>query len=61
VTVRFDLQPKSVRFARGDRIRIAIAAANPDSFAVLPADAHAAYRIGRSGRRPSFVALPVSG
>lgn len=39
--VTFDLQPTSVLFRPGDRIRIAIAAADPSSFQLLPADGNA--------------------
>ena len=55
----FDLLPTSVLFHAGDRIRIAIAAADPDSFQLLPADGKASYRIGHSIAAPSYVELPV--
>ena len=59
VRVTFDLQPTSVRFRPGDRIRLAIAGANPDSFQPVRPGRGAAYRIGRSARQPSFLTLPV--
>jgi len=59
--ITFDLQPTSVLFHQGDRIRIAIAAADPDSFELLPADGTATYRINHSAAHPSFVELPVVG
>ena len=57
--ITFDLLPTSVQFHPGDRIRIAIAAANPDSFQLLPADGNATYWINhgpaslRSSNSPS--------
>jgi uncharacterized protein len=57
--VTFDLLPTSVLFRAGDRIRITIAAADPDAFALLPADGKATYRIGHSGENPSYAELPV--
>jgi putative CocE/NonD family hydrolase len=61
VYVRFDLQPTSVRFRRGDRIRVAIAGGNNDSFELTPADRRAVYRISHSAHRPSYITLPVVG
>jgi predicted acyl esterase len=55
--VTFDLLPTSVLFRAGDRIRITIAAADPDAFQLLPANGDAAYRIGSR----SYVELPVVG
>ena len=57
--ITFDLLPTSVQFHPGDRIRIAIAAADPDSFQLLPADGNATYRITSSPASPSYVELPV--
>jgi predicted acyl esterase len=57
--VTFDLLPTSVLFRVGDRIRIAIAAADPDSFQLLPADGKATYRISHSAANPSYVELPA--
>ncbi len=59
--ITFDLLPTSVLFRPGDRIRIAIAAADPDSFELMPANGHATYRITRSTSHPSFIDLPVVG
>jgi predicted acyl esterase len=55
---RLDL-PTSVLFRPGDRIRLTIAAADPSSFQLLPADGQAGYLIGHSPTQPSFVELPV--
>ncbi|MFJ6618673.1 CocE/NonD family hydrolase [Kitasatospora sp. NPDC091335] len=57
--VAIDLQPVSVLFRAGDRIRLTVAAANPDSFELLPADGRADYRIGWGGDRASVLELPV--
>ena len=57
--ITFDLLPTSVQFRAGDRIRIAIAAADPDSFQLMPANGNATYRISRGATNPSFVELPV--
>jgi hypothetical protein len=59
--VTFDLLPTSVLFHAGDRIRIAIAAADPGSFQLLPADGQATYKLGHSAATPSYVELPVVG
>ena len=55
----FDLLPTSVLFRPGDRIRVTIAAADPDAFQLLPASGNAAYRIGHGGTTQSYVELPV--
>ena len=57
--ITFDLLPTSVQFHAGDRIRIAIAAADPDSFQLMPANGNATYRISRGTTNPTFVELPV--
>jgi putative CocE/NonD family hydrolase len=57
--ITFDLLPTSVQFHPGDRIRIAIAAADPNSFQLMPADGNATYRISHSPASRSFVELPV--
>lgn len=57
--ITFDLLPSSVQFHPGDRIRIAIAAADPDSFQLLPANGNATYRISHGAASRSFVELPV--
>ncbi|GHF90746.1 putative serine esterase [Kitasatospora xanthocidica] len=57
--VTIDLQPVSVLFRAGERIRLTVAAANPDSFQVLPADGRASYRIGWGDGRASVLELPV--
>jgi putative CocE/NonD family hydrolase len=59
--ITFDLLPTSVEFRPGDKIRITIAAADPDNFQLLPADGNASYRISSTLADPSFVELPVVG
>jgi predicted acyl esterase len=56
-----DLLPTSVLLRAGDEIRITIAAADPDSFQLLPADGNATYTIGHSTANLSYVELPVVG
>jgi hypothetical protein len=59
--VIFDLLPASVLFRKGDRIRLTIAAADPSSFQLLPANGAATYRIGHTPDAPSILQLPVTG
>ncbi len=59
--VSFDLLPTSVLFRAGDRIRLAIAAADPSSFQMLPPDGKAVYRVGYGAGTPSVLDLPVVG
>ena len=59
--ITFDLLPTSVLFRPGDKIRITIAAADPDNFQLLSAGGNASYRISSTLAGPSFVELPVVG
>jgi len=59
--VTFDLLPTSVLFRAGDRIRITIAATDPDSFQLLPADGLASYEFSHSAAMASSVELPMVG
>jgi predicted acyl esterase len=59
--VTFDLLPTSVLFRPGDRIRIAIAAADPDSFELMPSTGKATYLTTHSAASRSFVELPIIG
>ena len=59
--ITFDLLPTAVLFRPGDKIRITIAAADPDNFQLLPATGNAAYRISSTLADPSLVELPVVG
>jgi putative CocE/NonD family hydrolase len=59
--VTFDLLPTSVLFRSGDRIRLAIAAADPSSFQLLPPNGEATYRINHGPKVRSVLQLPVVG
>ena len=56
--VTFDLLPTAYRFARGSRIRLALATGDADHFAPIP-DAAQSYGIGRSRDHASLLELPV--
>jgi uncharacterized protein len=58
-SLTFPLLPTSVLFRRGHRIRIAIAGADRDTFARLPADGPVTIEVGRNRVEPSFIELPV--
>jgi hypothetical protein len=55
----FDLLPTSYLFRRGHRIRVAVAGADRDHFALIPADGPPTIRVHRDAGRPSRVVLPV--
>ena len=59
VELTFGLQPTSVLFRRGHSIRIALAGADCDTFARVPAQAVPIWRISRSLTQPSRIQLPV--
>lgn len=54
-----DLLPTSYLFRQGHRIRIALAGADADHFATIPADAAPSWEVQRSRTHPSHVMLPV--
>lgn len=58
-TLTFPLLPTSVLFRRGHRIRLAIAGADKDTFARLPAEGGVTILVGRNRVEPSFIELPV--
>ncbi len=58
--VTFDLLPVAYRFARGSRIRLALATADVDHFAPIP-DAAKTIAIARTAAQPSALVLPVTG
>jgi putative CocE/NonD family hydrolase len=58
--VVFDLLPIAYRFARGSRIRIALATGDADHFAPI-ADASLTYLVEHSPAHPSAITLPVLG
>ncbi|MFA4944816.1 MAG: CocE/NonD family hydrolase [Lentisphaeria bacterium] len=55
----FELMPTSVKFARGHRLRIALAGADSDSFERVPAKGPAKWRVARGPEHPSRIELPV--
>ena len=57
--VVFGLLPTSVLFRAGHRIRIALAGADADTFARIPAEGDPVWTVERGSDHPSFVALPV--
>jgi hypothetical protein len=59
--LRFALLPTSVRIERGHRIRIAIAGADRDTFARLPAAGQPVLTVERTAQNPSGVELPIRG
>ncbi|MBK8047522.1 MAG: CocE/NonD family hydrolase [Anaerolineales bacterium] len=59
VELTFGLHPTSVRFRQGHRIRVAIAGADKDTFARIPATGVPAWQVWRSGENASSITLPV--
>lgn len=57
--VTFGLLPTSVLFRRGHRIRIAIAGADADTFARIPAEGDPVWTVERGLTSASSIALPV--
>jgi predicted acyl esterase len=56
--ITFDLLPTSVLFRPGDKIRITIAAADPDNFQLLPAGGNVSYRISSTLADPRSSSCP---
>lgn len=54
----FDLLPVSYLFKKGHRIRVALAGADKDHFALIP-DEPPTVHVHRAKERPSFIELPV--
>lgn len=59
VELTFGLQPTSVLFEAGHRIRIAVAGADKDTFARIPAQGVPELRISRSPIMASSIELPI--
>lgn len=57
--VTFGMLPTSVLFRRGHRIRIALAGADADTFARIPAEGTPVWSVERSPGRTSGIVLPV--
>lgn len=59
--LRFGLLPVSVLFRRGHRIRVALAGADKDTFARVPAEGAVTWQVSRTPNAPSYIDLPVVG
>lgn len=59
--LRFDLLPTSYVFPAGHRIRLALAGADADHFARIPAEGPVRWRVQRSRAHASSLLLPVAG
>jgi hypothetical protein len=59
MSLDFGLQPISVLVAAGDRIRVAIAGADRDTFARIPVEGTPAVTIGRNRTAMSSITLPI--
>ena len=57
--LRVGLLPVSVRLEPGSRVRLALAGADADQFARLPAQGEAVFTIHRGGEEGSWLELPV--
>jgi putative CocE/NonD family hydrolase len=61
VELRFEIQPVSVLFRAGHRIRVEIAGADKGTFARIPAEGPLSVTVFQDARRPSAIELPVVG
>jgi hypothetical protein len=61
VALQLPLLPLSVRLERGDRLRLALAGADADTFARVPGAGPAVLEILRGAATPSHLVLPVRG
>jgi predicted acyl esterase len=59
IEMTFGLWPTSVLLKKNHRIRVAIAGADRDTFARLPAEGTPTIAVERNARRCSFIELPV--
>jgi uncharacterized protein len=57
--LKFGLQPTSVLIKKGHRLRIAIAGADKNTFARIPAQGTPAISVARNKNRASWIELPV--
>ena len=57
--LKFGLQPTSVLIRKGHRFRIAIAGADKDTFARIPAQGNPSIAVMRNQRNSSWIELPV--
>jgi len=59
--LKFGLQPTSVLIKKGHRLRIAIAGADKDTFARIPATGVPTITVARNRKDASWIELPVVG
>jgi predicted acyl esterase len=59
--LKFGLQPTSILIRKGHRLRIAIAGADKDSFARIPAQGTPTISVARNQKNASWIELPVVG
>ena len=57
--LKFGLQPTSVRVRKGCRLRIAIAGADKQTFARIPASGIPTITVARNKQHASWIELPV--
>jgi uncharacterized protein len=57
--LKFGLQPTSVLIKKGHRLRIAIAGADKNSFARIPAEGTPTISVARNRKNASWIELPV--
>lgn len=57
--IRFDLIPVSYLFRQGHSIRLALAGADVDHFALIPEDGAPTWQVHRDAGHPSHIELPV--
>jgi predicted acyl esterase len=57
--LKFGLQPTSVLFRKGHRLRIAIAGHDKETFARIPAAGDPTISVARNKRNASWIELPV--
>jgi putative CocE/NonD family hydrolase len=55
----FALHPLSVRLEAGHRLRVAVAGADSDTFARIPAEGPLELEVHHGGAYPSRIALPI--
>ena len=59
VELTFALQPTSVLIRQGHCIRVALAGADKDTFARIPAQGTLTWQVGRGGAKASHIVLPM--
>src|SRR5262249_18349152 len=57
--LKFGLQPTSVLIKKGHRLRIAVAGADKDTFARIPAEGSPTIRVSRNKGKASSIELPL--